>query len=183
MRGADKLMEEVGGVPLLRRQALVAAGLGAPVLVTLTPDWPGRAAALDGVEVERRVIEDAREGLSASLRAGAAWAQAQGAAALMVVLPDLPELESRDLRKVFEGFGQEPHLPCRACDADGRPGHPTVFPARFFPALSNLGGDTGAQALFAQEAPRLIPLPGARATTDLDTPEEWARWRAARGAD
>lgn len=68
--------------------------------------------------------------------------------------------------------------------ARGTPGHPVVLPRRLFPSLLELRGDQGARALLAQEEEslRLIPLPGANATTDLDTAEDWAAWRA-RGAD
>jgi CTP:molybdopterin cytidylyltransferase MocA len=44
-----------------------------------------------------------------------------------------------------------------------------------------LSGDEGARAILRRHPPRLLALPGRHAVTDLDTPEDWARWRAARG--
>ncbi|WP_412506377.1 NTP transferase domain-containing protein, partial [Roseovarius sp. SYSU LYC5161] len=45
MEGPDKLLEPVDGMPLLRRQVLMALATGAPVLVTLPPGAAKRRAA------------------------------------------------------------------------------------------------------------------------------------------
>ena len=67
----------------------------------------------------------------------------------------------------------------RASTADGRAGHPVIFPARLWPDLVRLQGDQGARDMLKSEAVQLCPLPGQHALTDLDTPEAWAAWRAA----
>lgn len=181
MRGRDKLLELVEGVPLLRRQAQMAQRTGAPVMVTLPPGHAARQAALEGLEGVRIVpLPDAGEGVAASIRAGAAWAEAIGAAGLMVCLADLPELRTEDLRTMSRAFAAAPDTPLRATDASARPGHPVILPARLFGALGGLAGDRGAGALLRHERPGEIVLPGRRATTDLDTPEDWAAWRARR---
>jgi len=176
MRGRDKLLEQVAGQPLLARQARLALATGGPVLVTLRPG-DARTKVLPGT-VERREIPDAAEGLAASLRCGAAWAQGQGLTALMVLLADLPELTMDDLQYVAAHYAQDPTQPCRATDDSGKPGHPVIFPAKHFEAMQKLHGDDGAKPLLAQDPPRLCPLPDLHATTDLDTPEDWAAWRA-----
>mgnify|MGYP006910720262 CR=1 FL=1 len=51
---------------------------------------------------------------------------------------------------------------------------------RCFAALIQLSGDQGARALLKTVSVHDIALPGQRALTDLDTPEAWAAWRAAR---
>ena len=70
--------------------------------------------------------------------------------------------------------------PVRATGADGTPGHPVIFPARLFAALARLKGDTGARAVLEGEAVLHVALPGRAALVDLDTPEDWAGWLAAR---
>lgn len=184
MRGGDKLLEEVAGLPLLGHMARQALAVGGPVLVTLPPDRPARAAALDGLAVTRVTVPDAAEGgMAASIRAGVT-ALPPGVAAVLVLLADLPEITGADLRAMVAAWAAAPDAPVlRACAADGRPGHPVIFPARLFPALRGLTGDSGARDLLRAEAAavRLFPLPGARAVTDLDTPEAWAEWRARRG--
>ncbi len=178
MRGRDKLLEEVEGVPLLRRQACLALSLDVPVLVTLPQDKPARAAAIKGFErLSLSHLPDASEGMSVSLRAGAGWAEALGARGMMVLLADLPELEQSDLRQMADAFRATPDQVVRATSATGEPGHPVIFPARLFPKLAELKGDTGARDILTSEAIRYVPLPEAHATTDLDTPEAWSAWR------
>ncbi|GAB4297923.1 MAG: nucleotidyltransferase family protein [Roseovarius sp.] len=181
MRGRDKLLEPVEGLPLLRRQALVARATGAPVMITLPADCPARAAALSGLAgLCVQPLGDAAEGISASICAGARWARHLGAAGLMILLADLPELRLADLRAMLAGFAAAPDRALRATDADGRPGHPVILPARMLADLETLRGDDGARALLARDPPASLMLPEARATTDLDTPEDWAAWRARR---
>jgi len=178
MRGRDKLMEPVGGVPLLRRQALAALAVGEPVLVTLGPDQPLRAAALEGLAVEPLVVPEAAEGMAVSLRAGAAAAEG---AALLVMLADMPEIGAEDLAAVIAAHLAAPEAVVRAAGEDGTPGHPVVIPARMLAALAELRGDQGARDLLRGEAAVLVPLPGRRALVDLDTPGDWAAWRARTG--
>lgn len=177
MRGGDKLLEQVGGVALLRRQAMMAAAL-APVLVTLPPDRPTRAAALKGTGVLSRILPDAAEGMAASLRAGA---RAAAGRALMVLPADMPEIDATDLATLIAESAARPDAILRGTGADGTPGHPVVFPPDLLPELATLHGDEGARSVLRRHAPRIhsVPLPGQHALTDLDTPEDWAAWRAA----
>lgn len=178
MRGRDKLLEPVEGQPLLRRQVRLALGLRLPVMVTMSEDRPARGAALDGLDgVSRAVVTDANEGISASIRAGAGWALAQGAHGLMILLADLPELTHDDLKKMAQAHEKTPETVFRATDATGKPGHPVILPARLFGKLQALRGDDGAKPLLQSEDVTRIALPGRHATTDLDTPEDWAAWR------
>lgn len=183
MRGADKLLEEVEGRPVLALLAARARAAGVPVLVTLPPDRPARAAALVGLGVKMAELPDAAEGMAASLRRGAA--AARGMAGLMVLPADMPEIETPDIAAMLAAFAAapEPRPILRATGPGGAPGHPVVLPARLFPALATLRGDAGARAVVQRNAHAVQahPLPGARALTDLDTPEAWAAWRAQRG--
>jgi CTP:molybdopterin cytidylyltransferase MocA len=182
MRGRDKLLEPVDGIPLLRRQAQRALETGAHVIVTLpTPDSP-RFAALAGLPLQIVFVPDATEGMAASVRRGAAAAP-DGIAALIILPADMPDLETGDLLLLINGFQSEisPTLQ-QATAADGTPGHPVLFPADCLPALQMLSGDQGARDVLRANAHRLrrIALQGMRALTDLDTPEDWETWRRAR---
>ncbi len=179
MGGRDKLLEMVDGEPLLVRQAIRALATGAPVYITTRLDRPARIAALDALDAAQVHVADPDQGLSASIRAGVA-ALSGNVTALMVLLPDLPDIETADLDIMIAAHIAAPGKILRATAMDGTPGHPTVFPRKFFAALSALTGDTGAQALLRQEGFTPVPLLGNRAITDLDTPEDWAQWRAAR---
>jgi molybdenum cofactor cytidylyltransferase len=179
MRGRDKLLEPVAGEPLIARAARAALATGARVLVALPSGSLGEARreALAGLGVEALSVSDAAEGMAASLRAGSAAAGA--ARALMILLPDLPELDSADLSAMLAAMPDDPAAPVlRATDQDGTHGHPVILPARLIPALAGLRGDVGARGVLVGEDVRTFQLPGKRATTDLDTPEAWAAWRA-----
>lgn len=175
MRGADKLLELVEGMPLLRRQAARALETGAPVLVTLPPGRPARLAALEGLAVAAAVLPDAAEGMAASIRHGARAAEG----ALMVLPADMPEITTADLRALLAGHAADPHPILRGASGE-TPGHPVLFPADLLGELATLTGDTGARSVLTRhrERVRLIPLPARHALTDLDTPEDWAAWRA-----
>ena len=182
MRGRDKLLEPVDGQPLLARMARAACAAGAPVLVTLPPGAAARRAALAGIGgLTLREVPEAAEGIAASIRTGARWAAETGAAGLMVLLADLPEIESADIAAVAAAFATAPDRVHRGADAAGRAGHPVIVPRRLFAAMDRLRGDAGARGIVAAEAPVLVPLPQERATTDLDTPEAWAAWRRRTG--
>ena len=172
MAGRDKLLEEIEGQPLLRRLALaaLASGVG-PVAVTLPPDRPLRAAAIAGLDVISLPVPDASAGMSASLRTAAAWAKGN---ALMVCPADMPDITSEDFSTIAKAFNNDV---LRATDSTGHAGHPVVFPASLLPLFAELTGDLGARDILRQHPPRLVALPGFHATTDLDTPEDWAQWR------
>jgi CTP:molybdopterin cytidylyltransferase MocA len=180
MRGRDKLMEEVGGEKLLTRSAREALATGHPVIVALRPDRPERLAAIADLPVRRVAVPDAAEGMGASLRAAVAAAPED--APLVVLLADMPEITARDIAALVSAFAAAGgDRVVRAAGEDGRPGQPVIFPARLRPDLLALRGDAGGRAILTREDVLLVPLPGRRALTDLDTPEDFAAWRG--GAD
>jgi molybdenum cofactor cytidylyltransferase len=182
----DKLLEPVAGAPLIRRQARAAleAGLGGPVIVTLPPAdskrHAGRRAALAGLAVDLLEVAAAAEGMSASLRAAAG--RVAGCDGLMILPPDMPRLGLPELARIAAAFAAapSPRPILRGAAADGTPGHPVLLPDWCLPELVALAGDTGARAILARHAGavRLVPLAGDAATLDLDTPEDWAAFRA-----
>lgn len=180
MRGGDKLLEQIAGRPLLRvmleRACAVAKG---PVLCTLPAPDHARMACIAGLDVIPVIVADAAEGMGASIRAGVT-ALPEGCTAVMILPADLPDLDENDLSTMLAAQQANPTVILRAQDQHGQAGHPVVFPAEFFPDLAECHGDSGARDLLRAQAARVvtIPLPATHATTDLDTPEAWAAWRA-----
>ncbi|MCB1328189.1 MAG: nucleotidyltransferase family protein [Maritimibacter sp.] len=182
MRGRDKLIEPVRGRPLLADRAAIAVtalGAAASVLVALPPRnaAPDRWDALGGLGVTCVEVAAPEAGMSASLAAGIAALPAF-VTALMILPADMPDITADDLSALISAFDGRTIL--RGTGDDGTPGHPVLFPARDLPALAAQTGDQGGRALLAADPARvrLVPLPGRHALTDLDTPEDWAAWRA-----
>jgi CTP:molybdopterin cytidylyltransferase MocA len=184
MRGPDKLLEEVDGIALLRRQCLRALETGCPVLVTLPALDHPRRTVLAGLPVQMVEVRNADEGMNASLRAGLR-ACGERTEALMVVLADMPDLTTDDMNIMLQAADLKSEtLIWRAVTASGDAGHPIIFHKQLFPDIMALHGDAGAREVVARhgDVTARIPLPGDHARTDLDTPEAWAAWRATRGA-
>lgn len=185
MRGGDKLLEWVDGEPVLRRQARLALETGARVIVALAPDRPARTAALDGLAVTLVTVPDAHLGMSVSLRAAlfAVRELALNSTTGFMVLPaDMPEFTTQALCDVIHAFMCNSDMILRGTSSEGQPGHPTIFPRDLWDALETMTGDQGGRAVIAAHSARvqLFALPGTMAITDLDTPEDWANWRAGR---
>ena len=180
MGGTDKLLEPVDGLPLLRRQVLRALAASPLVFVTL-PDPAGpRAEALAGLAVHRIAVPDNADGMSASLRRAALALPAD--TAVMVVPADMPDLTTEDFRKLMGVLRSSPEAIVQGHSADGKAGHPVLFPPDCVAEFATLSGDRGARAILEAHRARVraVPLPARNALVDLDTPEAWARWRSAR---
>jgi CTP:molybdopterin cytidylyltransferase MocA len=180
MRGADKMLEPVpasfGDRPLLDVMARRCLRAGR-TRVVLAPGQADRRQILGGLDVE---IVEAPEGagMAASIVAGVAGLETP----VLIVLADMPDVAASDLHLLIALSHQAPGAILRAAGEDGTPGHPVLFPGDLLRELGTLTGDTGAREVLARHADRvhLVPLPDRRALTDLDTPEDWAAWRAGR---
>ena len=179
MRGADKLLEVIDGVAQIRRIADMALDTGADVYVALSPDHPLRAAALRNLPLKVLQIADAAQGMAASIRTANA---AIPAGPIMLLLADLPDITTADLQQMIAAYSDQTSI-LRGTAADGTPGHPVILPDWLRPELATLIGDKGAHAVLQRHATgvRHIALPANHAITDLDTPEDWAAWRAQMG--
>lgn len=178
MNGRDKLLEEIAGMPLLRLSAIACLGAGCPVRVVLPRDAAARHAALKGLDVTVIAVDAADPAQSLSLRAGLGGI---ASGAVVVALADMPDITGSDIARLIAGWNGQPDAILRAASEDGRPGNPVLFGHGHFAALAALSGDKGARGLIASAGGgTLLRLDGDRALVDLDTPEDWAVWRARR---
>ena len=146
MRGRDKLLEAVGGRPVLAAVAAAALASHADeVVVLLPPGAEARRTALAGLDVGIIEVADWAEGMAASIRAGLAEVAGR-AEAVVMLLADMPEVRSGDIDRLIAAYdADEGREICRAVSADGVRGHPVLFGRRFFEALAGLSGDRGAR--------------------------------------
>ncbi len=173
MRGADKLLRRIEGTTLLRRQATAALATGLPVTVVLGQHHAKRAAEIEDLPLTHLTVSETE--MSASIKTGVA---ALPPGPILIMLADMPEIESEDLMRLVHAAKAHPDQICRAVTEDGTPGQPALFPACLRPRLQTLTGDKGARDLIATEGYHAVELPDQRAVVDLDTPEDWAAWEA-----
>ncbi len=181
MRGLDKLVQHVDGVPILRRVAETALATGSPVTVALPPNAAARRATLSGLDVRLIEVPDADKGMSRSLvRGTAAIAKVatDSADGLMVLPADMPGFTPSALADMVDRFRDSPQLIWRGGTADGQLGHPAIFPRDLWPDLQQLTGDEGGRSVLRAHRKRVsvLVLPGQMAVQDLDTPEDWAAY-------
>ncbi len=181
MGGRDKLMEPVGGKPLLRHMLdLLARSAVDETVVVLPPEPGGRLVAVSGTGARTVTNPRAAEGMGTSIGAGVASLRPD-IDAVLIVLADMPELCAADFDRLIAAFDPaEGRAIVRAVAEGGQPGHPVLFGRRFFEPLRALEGDRGARTL-VQDYPEFVvdvTLSGTAAATDLDTPADWEAWRA-----
>jgi molybdenum cofactor cytidylyltransferase len=176
MGDRDKLLELVDGVPLLARLATRALSIG-PTFVTLpSANHLRRSVLPNSAQI---VVVDANLGLAHSVKSGIA-ALPDTADGVMILPADMPDITAADMA-VIKTAASTTTLPIvRARTSDGAPGHPIYFAARLFSRFDDLHGDRGAFRLTIglEDQTLLVPLQGDRARLDLDTPEDWAAYRA-----
>ena len=180
MKGADKLLELIDGIPLLRRSAsALCSDVITKTLAVLPKQDAARRKALDGLGLHIIDNPAPESGMGGSL-ALAMRALPPETDAVLIHLADMPDITSDHVATLCAAFSPDaPRCILRAA-SEGRPGHPVLFGRAHFGDLARLRGDRGARDLIAanREHLRLVPLPGRAALTDLDTPEDWAAYRA-----
>ena len=168
MRGADKLLEPVGGVPLLRRQTMAALATGCPVAVTLPDGDLARRACLAGLDLHIETVPHPEEGMSASLRhAARLLAEDQS---LGILLPDVPGVTASEMIAVlatFRGSGETEVTRASQAGSDA-PGTPLFLPHAIAKRFANLKDQDSGRSALKNTPITLVPFPDDRATRDLD---------------
>lgn len=184
MRGADKLLQEVDGVALLHRQAIMARAISGDVRIGLPLGPHPRYDALEGLDATLIPVQDASDGFGHTLRALFASLEDVTNHTLLL-LPDLPDIGESDLRAVLDARNVAPDaLIWRGATPDGKGGHPMLIHQMIFPEFQRITGDDGGRGIIRALGDRVhhVTFADDRARRDLDTPEAWAAWRAARDA-
>ncbi len=175
MAPRNKLLESIGGEPVVRRVAATALASGArPVLVVMGHELAGVAAALGGLEVTLVANPAYADGLSTSLRAGLGALPA-GIDGALICLGDMPQVDASVLKALIAGFtgpsaiAVPVHL--------GRIGNPVLWGSRYFAEMMSLTGDVGAKPLMARHQEHLIEVDVATGSifADIDVPADLAR--------
>ncbi len=176
MGGPNKLLALFGGEPLVRRTTRRALASHASGVTVVTGHQADRVrASLFGLDVTVANNPGFASGLASSLRAGAA-AVPETAAAVLIVLGDMPGVTTGDLDRMIEAFEESEGKAIVRATHDGKRGNPVLLPRSLFPAVAGLEGDTGARHLIETSGLAVIDVEiGESASVDVDTPEALER--------
>lgn len=176
MGGPNKLLEPLGGKPLVRIVAEQALSSQAgPVLVVTGHQAERVRAALDGLNVRFVANEDYASGIASSVKAGIAAVPSEADGAI-VCLGDMPLVDAGLIDRLIGAFAPDKGALVAVPAAEGRRGNPVLWSRRFFDELMTLEGDVGARHMIARHAEAVVEVEtdGQRAFLDIDTPEALA---------
>jgi molybdenum cofactor cytidylyltransferase len=184
MRGPNKLLAEIDGVPLVRRVAAAAAAAGLAEIVVVTGHQGDQvAAALSGLPVRLVANPDFADGMSTSLRTGIA-ALRPGIEGALICLGDMPGLTPALVRRLAAAFAPKQKRDIVVPVHGGRRGNPVLIGARHFAAIRRVTGDLGARDIIKGDPDAVVEIKvdDDGAFLDLDTPEAIAEYRARTAA-
>jgi 2-phospho-L-lactate guanylyltransferase len=155
-------------IHLLNRaiDAVCAAGVDRLAVVTRDPSLAAR-----GIDHRADLILQSGSGLNAAIRDGQQWATANGADALLILLPDLPLLTARDIRALVAAA--EPGVAVVAPDRHGAGTNALLLtpPDAIAPAFGEGSADRHRRGLALADMSAVdVERPGIQ--LDLDTPDD-----------
>ena len=119
---------------------------------------------------------DAASGMAFSLKTGVKKAAEAGAEAVMVLLADMPFVQSEDIDRLIECYQAGQYLFVGAMGADGIARPPILFSWEVFSSFEKLDGDEGLRSLlrgdFAKKG-RTLEFQHPLLCYDVDTKEDY----------
>jgi molybdenum cofactor cytidylyltransferase len=169
--GSPKQLVRIQGRPLLHLAASRATEIaGHCVSIVLGAHAVELAPLLRHSPATIVINRDWPEGLASSIRAGVARLPST-CDAVLLLLADQAAVSVDDLRRLASTWRRQPQS-IVAAQYGGITGVPVIFPRADFPALNELRGDEGAQALLHRHRDRLVRVAIPSAAIDIDRPED-----------
>ena len=180
MRGKDKLLQEIGGVPLILRIINEALKLNFPVFVTIPLNDTKRKLIVSETNAVIIEVTDAELGMGQSIAQGTSEITKNLNILSLAVCPaDLPNLSEYSFKTLINHFLKSPELICRPTQLTNlKFGHPVIFPRKYFGELKLSEGDLGARRIVNENKQFLNPYETDDESyfLDLDTPEDFTNW-------
>ncbi|GIX50639.1 MAG: glycosyl transferase [Limisphaera sp.] len=176
--GSPKLLLPWGRTTVLRAVAEAFHGAGLESLVVVTgPQARALHDTLHGLPVQWAVNPDPESEMLQSVRCGLQAAPAD-VCTFLVSPADLPGLHAPLIRALLEAH-QKRGAPITVPVWEGRRGHPLVFDAALKPEILASHDGVGLRGLLQTHANELFewPAPDPSPCCDVDTPEDYRRWR------
>jgi molybdenum cofactor cytidylyltransferase len=170
--GANKMLADIGGEPLIRRTVRAVLASRARPVVLVTGHEPEKLAesiaGLDIVSIRNPLYA---EGLSTSLIAGTA-ALPKSAQAALICLGDMPLIGPAVLDGLIARFEEEPGASAVVPACGGAWGNPVLLSGKLFALVATLRGDAGARKLLQGRSDvSVLEVEDPAVLIDADTPE------------
>ena len=180
MRGSDKLLKKIDGVPLIQGALDEALKLNFPVFVTVPAHGEKRKLIISETNAVPIEVKDTDLGMGHSISTGVTQiTQNFNFHSLAICPSDLPGLSASSLRKLINFFLKSPEMICRPTNlGNSKIGHPVIFPKKYFEELKLIVGDTGARNIVHKNGKDLnrFETDNDCYFIDLDTPEDFNNW-------
>lgn len=163
--GAQKLVQPLGGKPLVRHAADALAKATDELLVVAGHQSDVVRDALAGMRCAFVENPQWSDGIAGSVRAGIA-ALPPNAAAVVVALGDQPGIDTRTVHRLIECW-RATGVPIVSARYRGVRGHPVLFDRAVFGELAALEGDVGAKPVIERDDARVATI-----DLDLDGPRD-----------
>lgn len=173
MGGANKLLQNVGGVPMVRRAVNAARAARTCSVTVVTGFEAGQVEAIAGAPGVTFVHNlDHARGMSTSLRTGIA-ALPQDVDGVIVLLGDMPQVNAAHIDLLIAAFDAANPAIVVPVNQDRR-GNPVLWPRCHFGAMQAIDGDQGARALLATHADQIVAVEMATDAifADVDTAQD-----------
>ena len=182
MRGQDKLLQTIDGVPLIQRTLNEALKLKFPVFVTIPSNDTKKKLIISKTNAIIIEVPDADLGVGHSIAKGTFEIMKNRNILSLAICPaDLPNLSVGSLKKLINHFSKNPELICRPTQSKNlKFGHPVIFPKKYFEELTLIEGDIGARNIVNknEQALNSYDTDDESYFLDLDTPEDFTSWVA-----
>ncbi|MBN35522.1 MAG: 4-diphosphocytidyl-2C-methyl-D-erythritol kinase [Rhodospirillaceae bacterium] len=175
----NKLLEQVRGKAMVRHVVEAAQDASVADIIVVTGHQAERVAgALDGLDITTTHNTDFADGLSTSLHRGIA-ALPDGTDAVVVCLGDMPGVSASIIEAVISSYDPAEDRVIVVPTHNGKRGNPVLWDRRFFKAMAEVIGDTGARHLIGENEDFVAEVElGFGVVTDIDTPEALEAVRA-----
>ncbi|NMM44056.1 NTP transferase domain-containing protein [Rhodospirillaceae bacterium KN72] len=184
MAPRNKLLEDLGGIPVVRRSAEILLASDLEGVVAVTGNAADRVkAALDGLDIDCIDNPLFDQGMAESVKRGLTRLPGWATGALFA-LGDMPTLKVDTVNRLIAGFDPTEGRSICVPVYNGQRGNPVLFARRYFAEIMDLSGDRGAKSLIAAYPDEVAEIqvddPGV--LVDLDTPEALAAIRDKFGS-
>jgi molybdenum cofactor cytidylyltransferase len=174
MRGTNKLLASIEGVPMIRRVVQTAlASKVDEVIVVLGWEEEKIRSALTGLHCKIAVNKRFEEGQSSSVRVG--FAEVNPSSRAVLILPgDIAKIDASSINMVIDKYDEGRYVIVIAGHG-GRSGHPILFDRRLFPEIAHISEETfGLKAVVKnhQNEICLVETGSRNVLKDVDTMED-----------